>query len=103
MALANSTKVNIETLTERIIWNVRDSRLVKLINFVREFTIAAEIKLNGRPLGGLVTILIFILGVAMTVKLAFKRVLRPLIYPALRKLFFRFLRRKSRLLPYADA
>ena len=89
----------LETLSQRIIRNIRDSRLAKLVKFVTEFSLTANIKLNGRPIGALLTFLILILGVAFSIKLVFKKVIRPLIYPALRHLVYLYVRRQSRLLP----
>ena len=89
----------VETLAERIIRNVRDSRLAKLVKFALEFSLTAEIKFNGRPISSLMSFIIFLLGIAYAVRLVFKRVVRPFIYPALRHLIYRYVRRNSYLLP----
>ena len=68
-----------------------------------EFSLTAEIKLNGKPISALLTFLIIVLGIAYSIKLAFKKVVRPVIYPALRYLVYRYVRRQSRLLPPISA
>ena len=79
--------------------NIRDSRLVKLIDYLTRFSLTAEIKLNGRPISPLLTFLILVFGIAFTIRLLYKYVAKPLIYPVLRHLFYRLFRKRSKLLP----
>lgn len=79
--------------------NIRDSRLVKLIDYLTRFSLTAEIKLNGRPISPLLTFLILVFGIAFSIRIVYKYVAKPLIYPVLRHLFYRLVRKPSKLLP----
>ena len=79
--------------------NIRDSRLVKLIDYLTRFSLTAEIKLNGRPISPLLTFLILVFGIAFSIRIVYKYVAKPLVYPVLRHLFYRLVRKPSKLLP----
>ena len=89
----------VETLAERITRNIRDSRLVNLINYISHFSITAQIKINGHPISSIVTFVVLVFGIVFSVRLLFKYVARPLIYPILRHFFYRIFRSRSNLLP----
>ena len=89
----------VETLAQRISRNIRDSRLLKLIDYVTHFSVTAQIKINGHPVSSVLTFLILVFGFALSAKLLFKYVARPLLYPVLRHFFFFVFRRRSSLLP----
>ena len=94
-----SDKAIVETLSQRIVRNIRDSRLVKLIDYLTRFSLEAQIKINGRPISSLLTFLILVFGIAFSVKLLYKYVAKPIIYPILRHFFYRVVRGRSKLLP----
>ena len=79
-----SSKVIVETLSQRLVRNIRDSRLVKLINAITSFSIKAQINFNGRPVNSLLTFLILVFGVAYLVKSVYKYILKPVFYPVWR-------------------
>lgn len=45
------------------------------------------------------TFLILVFGIAFSIRLLYKYVAKPLIYPVLRHLFYRLIRGRSKLLP----
>ena len=83
----------------RILRNIRDSRLVKLIEYVTRFSLTAQIKINGRPISSLLTFLILVFGIAFSIKLLYKYVAKPILYPIFRHFFYRLVRTRSKLLP----
>ena len=83
----------------RILRNVRDSRLVKLVEYITRFSLTAQIKINGRPISSLLTFLILVFGIAFSIKLLYKYVAKPILYPIFRHFFYRLVRTRSKLLP----
>ena len=73
----------------------------KILNDITKFTLTAQIKVNNKQISPLVTFILLVLGSAYLVKLLYKGVLIPIIYPFLRKVFFTILKRRSKLLPLA--
>lgn len=71
----------------------------KLLNDITKFTLTAQIKINNRMINPLVTFVLLVLGSTYLVKLLYKGVLIPIIYPFLRKIFYAILKKRSKLLP----
>ena len=86
-------------MSQRILRNIRDSRMVKLIDYMTRFSLTAQIKINGKPLSSILTFIILVFGLALSVKLAFRYVVRPIFYPLLRKVFYKIIVGRSNLLP----
>ena len=74
-------------------------RAKRILNDITKFTLTAQIKVNNKQINPLVTFILLVLGSTYLVKLLYKGVLVPLIYPFLRKIFFTILKRRSKLLP----
>ena len=98
-ATTQAERKAVETLSQRIIRNIRDSRLVKLIDYLTRFSLTAEIKINGREISPVLTFFILVLGIAFSIRLLWKYLAKPVLYPIFRRLFYRLVYGKSRLLP----
>jgi len=99
MGSTAAEKKVVKTLSQRIVRNVKDSRLVKLIDMATRFSLTAEIKLNGRPVSSILTFFLLVFGIIFAARLAYRYIAKPLLYPVLRHFFYRFIRRRSRMLP----
>ena len=73
----------------------------RILNDITKFTLTAQIKVNNRQINPLVTFILLVLGSTYLLKLLYKGVLIPIIYPFLRKVFFAVLKKRSKLLPLA--
>jgi FlaA1/EpsC-like NDP-sugar epimerase len=74
------------------------NKLQQIIKSLTHFSLHAQIKLNGKSLSPLVTFAILVIGVVSLARLLTRRLLIPMLYPLLRKLFLHLIRRKSKLL-----
>ena len=70
-------------------------KLKDILRRVTKFTLTAQIKVNNQQINPLATLILLLLGVAYLVKLLYKGVLVPIVYPFLRRLFYAILKRRS--------
>ena len=97
--VTKAEKKLVESLSRRVRRSLSDSRLVKFLDRITRFSLTAEIRLYGHEISPVFTFVILVLGIVFSIRLVYKYIARPIVYPILRHFFYRIIRHRSRLLP----